>query len=70
MDVEALRRLVDFQLENGAAALVSCGTTGEPSTLTMEEREQVIRETVKAANGRVPVICGTGANCTQTVIDN
>ena len=70
VDVEALRRLVDFQLENGAAALVSCGTTGEPSTLTMEEREQVIRETVKAVNGRVPVICGTGANCTQTVIDN
>ena len=70
VDVEALRRLVDFQLENGAAALISCGTTGEPSTLTMEEREQVIRETVKAVNGRVPVICGTGANCTQTVIDN
>ena len=47
-----------------------CGTTGEPSTLSLEERELVIRETVKAVNGRVPVICGTGANCTQTVIDN
>ena len=70
VDVDALRRLVEQQLENGVAALVSCGTTGEPSTLSLEERELVIRETVKAVNGRVPVICGTGANCTQTVIDN
>lgn len=70
VDVDALRRLVEHQLENGVAALVSCGTTGEPSTLSLEERELVIRETVKAVNGRVPVICGTGANCTQTVIDN
>ena len=70
VDVDALRRLVEQQLENGVAALVSCGTTGEPSTLSLEERELVIRETVKAVNGRVPVICGTGANFTQTVIDN
>ena len=63
VDVDALRRLVEQQLENGVAALVSCGTTGEPSTLSLEERELVIRETVKAVNGRVPVICGTGANC-------
>ena len=70
VDADALRRLVEQQLENGVAALVSCGTTGEPSTLSLEERELVIRETVKAVNGRVPVICGTGANWTQTVIDN
>ena len=56
VDVDALRRLVEHQLENGVAALVSCGTTGEPSTLSLEERELVIRETVKAVNGRVPVI--------------
>lgn len=69
VDVEALRRLVDFQIENGTAALVACGTTGEPATMTADERELVVRETVLAANGRVPVICGTGSNCTQTVID-
>lgn len=70
VDVAALRRLVDLQLEGGTAAIVSCGTTGEPSTLTAQERETVIRETVKAVNGRVPVICGTGSNNTQAVVEN
>ncbi|MEF9880053.1 MAG: 4-hydroxy-tetrahydrodipicolinate synthase [Clostridia bacterium] len=69
VDVPALHRLVNFQLENGTAAIVACGTTGEPATLTPDERELVIRETVLAADGRVPVICGTGSNCTQSVID-
>ena len=69
VDVEALRRLVEMHVVNGTAAIVACGTTGEPATLTSDERELVIRETVAAARGRVPVICGTGSNCTQTVID-
>lgn len=69
IDTAALHRLVDFQLENGTAAIVACGTTGEPATMTAEEKETVIRETVKAVRGRVPVLCGTGSNCTQTVID-
>lgn len=70
VDVEALRRLVNWQIENGTAAIVACGTTGEPATLSAQERELVIAETVKAADGRVPVICGTGSNCTQTVVEN
>lgn len=69
VDIEALHRLVDFQIDNGTAAIITCGTTGEPATLTPDERETVVRETVKAVNGRVPVICGTGSNCTQSVID-
>ena len=69
VDVEALRRLVEMQIEGGTAAIVACGTTGEPATLTPDERELVIREVVKAVNGRIPVICGTGSNCTQSVID-
>ncbi len=69
VDVPALHRLVDFQLDNGTAALVACGTTGEPSTMTAEERELVVKETLRAAKGRVPVIAGTGSNCTQSVID-
>lgn len=69
VDFPALRRLVQFQLDNGTAAIVACGTTGEPATLTPDEREAVIREIVTAVNGRVPVICGTGSNCTQSVID-
>ena len=69
VDVEALHRLVEMHVDNGTAAIVACGTTGEPATLTPDERELVIREVVAAARGRVPVICGTGSNCTQTVID-
>ena len=69
VDVDALRRLVEMQLEGGTAAIVACGTTGEPATLTPDERELVIREVVKAVDGRIPVICGTGSNCTQSVID-
>ncbi|MEG0741202.1 MAG: 4-hydroxy-tetrahydrodipicolinate synthase [Clostridia bacterium] len=69
LDLPALRRLVDFQIENGTAAIVACGTTGEPSTLTPEERETVVREVVLAAKGRIPIICGTGSNCTQSVLD-
>ena len=70
VDVSALRRLVDMQIEGGTAAIVSCGTTGEPATMTAAEREMVIRETVKAVNGRIPVICGTGSNNTAAVVEN
>ena len=70
VDFAALRRMVDMQLQGGTAALVSCGTTGEPSTLSMEERRQVVAETVKAAQGRIPVICGTGSNNTLAVVEN
>lgn len=69
VDCAALKRLVDFQIDNGTAALIACGTTGEPATLTPDERDLVIRQTVKAAAGRVPVIAGTGSNSTQSVID-
>ena len=70
VDVAALRSLVNMQVEGGTAAIVACGTTGEPSTLSAEERETVIRETVLAADGRIPVICGTGSNNTQAVVEN
>ena len=70
VDYATLRRLVEMQLEGGTAAILACGTTGEPSTLSADERENVIRETVKAVNGRVPVICGTGSNNTLAVVEN
>ena len=69
VDVAQLRKLVNWQIEQGTAALVACGTTGEPATMTMEEKELVIRETVVTAAGRVPVICGTGSNNTMAVIE-
>ncbi|MEA5013063.1 MAG: 4-hydroxy-tetrahydrodipicolinate synthase [Candidatus Limiplasma sp.] len=69
VDVPAIHRMVDFQLQNGTAAIVACGTTGEPVTMSAQEQELVVREVVKAVKGRVPVIAGTGSNWTQHVID-
>ena len=68
IDFPAFGRLIDFQLENGISALVACGTTGEPATMTEEEWESVVAFAVKRANGRVPVIAGTGGNNTRAVI--
>ena len=69
VDTAAIERLVDMQLEAGTAAIVACGTTGEPATMNAEECELVVRTVVHAVRGRVPVIAGTGSNCTQHVID-
>ena len=62
VDFDALRRLVDFQIDNGIDALVAAGTTGESSTLTDEEHVEVIKTVVNQAAGIVPVIAGTGSN--------
>jgi len=69
LDRGALRRLVDFQIDNGTTAIVSVGTTGESPTLDMDEHCEVIRLTVEYAAGRVPVIAGTGANSTSEAIE-
>ena len=69
VDVSALERLIEMQVAGGTTAIVACGTTGEPATMTADERELVVRTTVKIVNGRIPVIAGTGSNCTQSVID-
>lgn len=64
VDFDALKRLVDWQIEQGSHGLVPVGTTGESPTLTHEEHEAVIEAVVKAAKGRVPVIAGAGSNNT------
>ena len=61
--------MIDFQLEAGIDALVAVGTTGESATLTPEERTEVIAQTVRRVNGRVPVIAGTGTNDTKHVLE-
>ena len=68
VNFEELGRLIDFQIENGSDAIVICGTTGEASTLTHEEHLDCIRYAVEKTAGRVPVIAGTGSNCTRTAI--
>lgn len=69
LDNEALERLVALHLENGTDGIVSMGTTGESATLDDGEHIGVIRRTVELVNGRVPVIAGTGANCTREAVD-
>ena len=69
VDFDTLDQLIDRQLAGGTKAIVACGTTGEPATMTAQERLAVIRRVVRRVDGRIPVIAGTGANCTQSVID-
>lgn len=65
IDEQALRRLIDHQCSAGIDALVLLGTTGEPCSLNMDEREKVIRIALSCVQDRVPVIVGTGANDTK-----
>ena len=61
-------RQIDFQINNGTDAIIACGTTGESACLTEEEHLRVIDFCVKHVNHRVPVIAGTGSNCTDTAV--
>ena len=68
VDFETFEKLIDFQINNGTDAIVVCGTTGEASTLSHEEHLECIRFTVEHTKKRVPVIAGTGSNCTETAM--
>ncbi|MHA6723704.1 4-hydroxy-tetrahydrodipicolinate synthase [Sphingomonas sp. RS2018] len=69
-DEPSYRALVEWQIAEGSAALVPCGTTGESATLTFEEHFRVVRTCVDQARGRVPVIAGAGSNDTRVAIEN
>lgn len=68
VDFEQFRKLIEFQIENGTDAIIVCGTTGEASTLTHEEHLDTIKYCVEVVAGRIPVIAGTGSNCTETAV--
>ncbi len=68
VNYEKLEELINYQIDNGTDALIICGTTGEASTLTHEEHLDVIKAAVDFTKGRVPVIAGTGSNCTKTAV--
>ena len=68
VNYEKLGELIEFQISHGTDAIVICGTTGEASTLTHEEHLECIRYTIEKVNKRVPVIAGTGSNCTETAV--
>lgn len=69
VDYTALTRLIELQIVSGTDAIIVCGTTGEASTMTQEEKVEVIRFVVDRVNGRLPVIAGTGGNNTAAVIE-
>jgi 4-hydroxy-tetrahydrodipicolinate synthase len=69
VDFDALGRLIDFQISNGTDALIPCGTTGEPATLSEKEYEDVIHFTVEKTAKRIPVIAGAGSNSTHHAIE-
>lgn len=68
VNYEKFTELVEFQIREGTDAIIVCGTTGEASTMSHEEHLDVIRHCVEVVNGRVPVIAGTGSNCTETAV--
>ncbi len=68
VDYDGFNRLVDFQISNNADAIVVSGTTGESPVLSREEKISLFREAVKAADGRIPVIAGTGSNNTEEAV--
>lgn len=68
LDVDTLKRQIEFQIEAGITCLVPCGTTGESPTLSHPEHERVISETIQIAAGRVKVMAGTGSNSTNEAI--
>jgi 4-hydroxy-tetrahydrodipicolinate synthase len=69
VDWKGLEKLVEWHVEQGTDSIVAVGTTGEASTLSMAEHTQVIKEIIRVANKRIPIIAGTGANSTREAIE-
>lgn len=68
VNYEKFSQMIEEQIAGGTDAIIVCGTTGEASTLTHEEHLAVIGHCVKTVNGRIPVVAGTGSNCTKTAV--
>ncbi|MDE7271044.1 MAG: 4-hydroxy-tetrahydrodipicolinate synthase [Acetatifactor sp.] len=68
VNYEKFGELIEFQIANGTDAIIVCGTTGEASTLTHEEHLETIRYCIDKVAGRIPVVAGTGSNCTETAV--
>lgn len=69
VNFEEFKKLIEFQIEQGVDSIIVCGTTGESSTMTEEERKQTIKFAIDTVAGRIPVIAGTGANNTKSAIE-
>ena len=69
VNFEALKEIIEEQIEKGTDAIISVGTTGEAATLSVEENVEVIAYTIKVVNHRIPLIAGTGSNCTESAVE-
>ena len=69
VNYESFKKLIESQIENKVDSIIVCGTTGEASTMTVEERKGAIKFALETANRRIPIIAGTGGNCTSQVIE-
>lgn len=70
VDYDSFAKLIEYQIDGGIDGIVFIGTTGEPATMTGAEKKTLRDFAIKQVKGRVPVIFGTGSNCTQTAVDN
>lgn len=68
VNYEEFAKQIELQIAGETDAIIVCGTTGEASTLSHEEHLDVIRYCIKVVNGRIPVVAGTGSNCTETAV--
>ena len=69
LDIYAFEKFIEFQISNGTNGIVPCGTTGESPTISHDEHKKLIEVAVKSSNGRIPVIAGTGSNCTEEAVE-
>ncbi len=69
VNFDEFKKMIEFQIENNVDAIIVCGTTGESSTMTVEERKATIKCAIDTVNGRIPVSAGTGSNCTASAIE-
>ena len=69
INYDRLDELIDYHCNNGTDSIIICGTTGESATMTEEEHMECVKFAIERTKGRLPVIAGTGSNCTRTAID-
>lgn len=69
VNFDEFRKMIEFQISEGADSIIVCGTTGESSTMSTEEKKETIKFAIDVVNKRIPVIAGTGGNCTKSAIE-
>lgn len=69
VNFEEFRKMIEFQISEGVDSIIVCGTTGESSTMTTEEKKETIKFAIDVAAKRIPIIAGTGGNCTKSAIE-